>query len=363
GRTKTNAPPTPAAIESFMLRSGKMDWIGGKVQRQTIRLLTAVGLSEAIAYGLHLYDPGWAVITAAVVTQTTISATYTNGRSQLLGAFIGGTAGILALCAKFAGVPAHLAYWGALIPLAALASWRPQTRLGPVTLTIVMLFPSASSPFGVPFERVLCVLTGVIVSMIVSFAVLREQPRRDAFREAGIMIRGLRDILAKASHDAIGWKEIRALGDACTTSLRNVIANVDEARREHWRPLESRDPMLAALPSTLRQLQTDAMVVARVALARPVHEIANVEQFERGMTAALDWIADRCDVEAGDKPRKTVDAGAALAGLPDEAAIDDQVWRFVLRVLRVDLGDFACFLTGTGRHAKSASACPISDQG
>ncbi len=317
----------------------------GAIVRQALRVLIAIGASEGLSLLLRLQDPAWALITAAVVTQTTIGETVSNGRNQLFGALIGGAASMAAITLQQMGLPQEAALWSALIPLAALAAWKPQTRLGLVTVLIAMLFPSDNSPFFVPIQRVICVLAGVIVSMVVSFAVLHEQTRRDAFRLAAAMIRGIGEILDGAAHHDIGWHDIQALDDTSATCLRLIAANVGEARRERWTSLEKRDPMLAALPQALQQLQTDAMVFARTALASPVHDARDAQILVRGLVSALDHIAGLCDEQAHGRPLSEDHAREAIAVIPRGEVTDAPEWRFILRILRSDMTTFIGFLT------------------
>ncbi|NHO32421.1 FUSC family protein [Acetobacter fallax] len=333
----------------------------GTIVRQAIRVLVAIGVSEILSQLLRLQDPAWALITAAVVTQTTIGETVSNGQSQILGALIGGAASLIAISLHQLGLPGEAALWSALIPLAALAAWRPQTRLGLVTVLIAMLFPSDNSPFFVPIQRVICVLAGVIVSMVVSFAVLHEQTRRDAFRLAAAMIRGIGSILDGAAHHNIGWHDIQSLDDTCATCLRRIAANVGEARRERWTSLEKRDPMLAALPQALQQLQTDAMVFARAALASPVHDAQDAQTLVRGLVSALEQIARGCDEQAQGRQPADDYTREALAAIPHDDITAAPEWRFILRILRSDMTAFISFLTDTGdKNRNSTSGSPAS---
>ncbi|GBR02534.1 FUSC family protein [Acetobacter oeni] len=315
------------------------------IVRQAIRVLVAIGASELLSNLMHLQDPAWALITAAVVTQTTIGETVSNGQSQLLGALIGGGASMIAISLHELGLPQEAALWSALIPLAALAAWRPQTRLGLVTVLIAMLFPSDNSPFFVPIQRVICVLAGVLVSMVVSFAVLHDQTRRDAFRLAAAMVRGIGAILDGAAHHDIGWHDIQSLDDTCATCLRRISANVAEARRERFRSLEKRDPMLAALPQALQQLQTDAMVFARAALASPVHDAKDAQTLVRGLVSSLEQIARGCDEQAHGRSPGDEHTRNALAAIPHDDITEAPEWRFILRILRADMTSFIGFLS------------------
>jgi hypothetical protein len=110
---------------------------------------------------------------------------------------------------------------------------------------------------------VLAILIGVGAGTLVTYVVLHEQARRDAFRNAALTVRQIVAMLQKARTGHVEWSVIQDMNDECAASLRKVQAALEEARREHWRPLDERDPMLARLPPGIRQLQMDALVVAR----------------------------------------------------------------------------------------------------
>lgn len=325
------------------------------VVRQAVRVLVAIGASELLAHLMHLEDAAWALITSAVVTQTTIGETVSSGRTQLLGALIGGAVSLCAIALRQAGVPEEIALWAALIPLALLAAWRPATRLGLVTVLIALLFPSEGAPFLIPIERVICVLTGVVVSMVVSFAVLHGKTRRDAFHTAAAMIRRIGDTLSAAAQHSIRWQDIAALDTICADSLRQISGYVAEARRERWTSLEKRDPLLAGLPPMLHQLQTDAMVFARTALASPVHDTPAAQAIVQKLVSSLEQIADACDKEAdgthapGETARKAIDV------LPDDGATDVPEWRFICRILRADITGFFDFLTPDQNNSQTSN--------
>ncbi|MCX2561466.1 FUSC family protein [Acetobacter farinalis] len=319
-------------------------WLGNPVARQTIRLLVSVGLCGCVTWITHLQEPGWALITSVIVTQSSITETLSSGRYQLVGTLIGAAASILPITLMLYHWPLWQAFVVAFVPLAVLASWRPGTRMSVVTLMIATLFTTPNDPYLLPIERVLSILIGVGVSMLVTYVVLHEQARRDAFRNAALTVRQIVGMLTHAGRQDMDWSQIQDLNDACVLSLRKVQTAVEEARREHWRPLEQRDPMLAQLPKVLRQLQMDTLVVARAVLrgeTRPVPDAAQasgVEPLSPGLMRGFDWIISRCEGEAvartGEEYRV---AAGVMAGLSDEAAQADEIMHFVVGILQTDL--------------------------
>lgn len=324
-------------------------WLGNATVRQTIRLLVSVGLAGLVGLLANLQEPAWALITAVIVTQSSITETMSSGRYQLVGTLIGAAASIVPITLMLFHCPLWVSFAVAFVPLAILASWRPSTRMAVVTLMIATLFPTQNDPYLRPIERVLSILFGVGVSMLVSYVVLHEQARRDAFRNAADAVRTLEDILQHALKQDIDWPAIQDLSDACSVSLRKIQSAVEEARRERWKPLEQRDPMLAALPKTLRQLQMDTVVVARAIMRNPseskiLEQAAQDTQnddLRAGMKRAFEWIIGRCEAESVSRTGEEYRVAAGIiSGLPNENDRDDAIVKFVLTILRADLVAF-----------------------
>lgn len=317
-------------------------WLGNPILRQTIRLLVSVGLCGFVTWITNLQEPGWALITSVIVTQSSITETLSSGRYQLVGTLIGAAASILPITLMLYHWPLWAAFAVAFVPLAVLASWKPGTRMGVVTLMIATLFATPNDPYLMPIERVLSILIGVGVSMLVTYVVLHEQARRDAFRNAAATVRQIVEMLTHARSHEMNWSEIQDLNDSSVASLRKVQTAVEEARREHWRPLEKRDPMLATLPKALRQLQMDALVVTRAVLLAERQPAQGqddaTDPLSPGLMRAFDWIVTRCEGEAvartGEEYRV---AAGVIAALPDDTAQGDEIMRFVMGVLRTDL--------------------------
>lgn len=216
---------------------------------QSIRLLSAVGVSAVAAWLINLQEPGWALITSVIVTQNSITDTISKGRDQLVGTLIGASVSVIPITLMmFLHWPLWWAFALAFVPLVVLVSFKPEARMGIVTLMIAILFPTDDSPYMRPIERVLAIMIGVSASTLVTYVVLHEQARRDAFRSAAVTVRQILAMLQKARAGHVEWSVIQDMNDECAASLRLVHAALEEARREHWVPLEERDPMLARLP-------------------------------------------------------------------------------------------------------------------
>ena len=310
---------------------------------QSIRLLSAVGVSAVAAWLINLQEPGWALITSVIVTQNSITDTISKGRDQLVGTLIGASVSVIPITLMmFLHWPVWWAVALAFVPLVVLVSFKPEARMGIVTLMIAILFPTDDSPYMRPIERVLAIMIGVSASTLVTYVVLHEQARRDAFRSAAVTVRQILAMLQKARAGHVEWSVIQDMNDECAASLRLVHAALEEARREHWVPLEERDPMLARLPNGLRQLQMDALVVARAMLSLPDSGVAlpaqSAASLRAGMLRGFQWIIQRCESEAvartGEDNRI---AAEVIAALPSATGTSDPIIRFVVGILLTDL--------------------------
>ena len=310
---------------------------------QSIRLLSAVGVSAVAAWLINLQEPGWALITSVIVTQNSITDTISKGRDQLVGTLIGASVSVIPITLMmFLHWPLWWAFALAFVPLVVLVSFKPEARMGIVTLMIAILFPTDDSPYMRPIERVLAIMIGVSASTLVTYVVLHEQARRDAFRSAAVTVRQILAMLQKARAGHVEWSVIQDMNDECAASLRLVHAALEEARREHWVPLEERDPRLARLPNGLRQLQMDALVVARGMLSLPDSGVAlpaqSAASLRAGMLRGFQWIIQRCESEAvartGEDNRI---AAEVIAALPSATGTSDPIIRFVVGILLTDL--------------------------
>lgn len=131
--------------------------------RRFARTLISCVLSYGVAKLATLPELYWAVITTLiVVTQPSLNQALNTGRDQIIGAVTGGVVGVVGLFAILRGAPPLIVFAIAILPLAALAAWRPTLRLACVTLVVVVLVPASGmgSPFERPIDRVLEILIG-----------------------------------------------------------------------------------------------------------------------------------------------------------------------------------------------------------
>ena len=315
--------------------------------RQAARTLASVFLSDVVARLCGLNEAGWALITAAIVTSTSVTSTWTAGRDQIVGTLIGAVAGTAAIGLSLLGYPKMPVFALMLVPLALLAAARPSLRLTCVTLVVVFLFPSPGNPFERPFDRVCAILIGAAVSLLVSYLVFRSRARASAFAAASAMLEALRQLLQEVMSGSGPATSRDLLGETATSALRTLADAVIEARREHVSALELSDPLLVRLVPMLRRLQSDVLFVSRAMDELPdAHSLsATLRPASDALVQVFDGLRRRCDAIAhgtghadapGEAVAEIMTLDDRLASLGDTAGVP---LRFTLQMLRRDLDD------------------------
>ncbi|GBQ12358.1 FUSC family protein [Swaminathania salitolerans] len=310
--------------------------------RQMVRTLVAVGLCWGIGISLGLDETIWALITALIVTQSSIDQTVSTARDQIVGTLLGAVIGTLAITARLIlGF-----YWPvfavALLPLAYLAAVRPSLRFAGVTLMIVYLLPSrGSNPYWPLTERLTAIFLGVLVSLVVSFVVLHANARRRGFLVAARMFREMDDLLQAALRREEIWNDLEKRNDHCARNLITLNECVAEAYRENWGLLEKRHPILSVLPALMRRMLSDTMLVARAINAgKDRGGFSGVAGLHTGLSHAYRALARRCEIHASGKatgnPERPgrEDVLSALPTLGQDALPE---MHFVISLLRQDL--------------------------
>ena len=136
----------------------------------TQSLKTAVA-SAAAAYAaslLKLPQGYWAAISAIVVMQSEVGATFTVSRNRLIGTAIGACLG--ALFVPFA--EGRLVWFGVTVAVTVLVcqflGLEQSYRLACVTVAIVMLINPGNSPWPVALHRFEEVALGIVIALVVT---------------------------------------------------------------------------------------------------------------------------------------------------------------------------------------------------
>ncbi|WP_430392350.1 FUSC family protein [Dyella sp. 20L07] len=163
-------------IETFYRR---LPWTHRAVQGMWQALLALVASSSAYGLGLllHTQQAFWAALTAIAVTQQTYLDTRASSRDQIIGALVGGVAG---LGAALLGGEQYACYAIAIV-VAITACWLfgvgSAGRLSGSTTTIVMLVPHTGSFWWVALTRIGEVALGITCALLVVSAAEHLQRR------------------------------------------------------------------------------------------------------------------------------------------------------------------------------------------
>jgi uncharacterized membrane protein YccC len=250
------------------------DWLAGHRLEAglTLRMSAAGLISFAIGHLLGLAQVYWAVLTAVIVTQSSIGGSLKAMIDRFVGTIGGAGWGVAVTLAvpHESALSTGVALAVALVPLAAATAWRPGYRVAPVTSAIVLLGYSAQT--GVveaALQRVFEIGLGSVVALAVALLVpsarahdLLRTAARDALTlmsdQVGLVLGGI-----AVSIDAVA---VLALHDRIRAAVERAAAAAAEADRERRSYItEAPDP--DPLVRTLRRLSHDLVFVARALIS------------------------------------------------------------------------------------------------
>jgi uncharacterized membrane protein YccC len=240
--------------------------------RLSVRVTVSAVLTLVIGQWLHVPLVLWAVLTAVIVTQSSV------GRSMkaTIDYFIGTLGGAVYAGAVAALIPhsSELALLGvlalAVAPLVVLAAINSSFNVAPFTAIIVVLAPAIthSTPIESAFYRFMEVALGATIGLLVSLTVFPARAHELAIEAAARML----ELVAQAMADMFAG----FTGALDTTSILPIqerigkaIAQLDvinaEVKREQVSQL-SREPDPGPLLRTLLRLRHDLVIVGRAAV-------------------------------------------------------------------------------------------------
>jgi uncharacterized membrane protein YccC len=328
-----------------------------------LRRLARTLLGATIAYSAGklatLPELYWAVITSlVVVTQPSLNAALTTGRDQIIGAAIGGIAGGAGIVALLHGAAPLLVFAIELVPLAALAAWRPTLRLACVTLVVVVLIPGTGggSPFERPVDRVFEIMIGAAAALIASF-LLPNRAINAAHDRASDIVLTLGELIALYLARPSDNTDAEPLNRKALTMQQALDDAITEAGREHIIQPVKRTPGNAVdkVSPLLRRLHRDALFLGQAfardpdAANRSAHGdvLALASQAFADATQAL---ASALDSDRGRQLENIALARAAFEQLQRDVGTacssmeKNAVLPFVLNLLVQDLGEMVTTL-------------------
>src|SRR5581483_1847860 len=241
-----------------------------------LRMTAAAVLSFAAAQLLSVVQVYWAVVTAIVVTQTSLGGSLKAVIDRLVGTIGGafwGVAVILALPHRGVWMTL-LALTVTLVPLALVVAFRPGYRVAPLTAAIVLLGRfGAGGAVDAAFDRVVEIGLGSAVALPVPPARAHRlllSTGRDALR---LMAEQAEAVLAGVAAPADAAL-LLARTDRIRAAIEKAAASGDEAARER-RSYVTGAPDFDPLVRGLRRLSHDLVMIGR-SLRAPLPEAVAV---------------------------------------------------------------------------------------
>jgi hypothetical protein len=324
--------------------------------RRFARTLISCALSYGVAKLATLPELYWAVITTLiVVTQPSLNQALNTGRDQIIGAVTGGVVGVVGLFAILRGAPPLIVFSIALLPLAALAAWRPTLRLACVTLVVVVLVPASGmgSPFERPIDRVLEILIGAGSALLVAF-LMPNRAINTAHDRASEIVLALGELIAltlREPDDADGAEHLHQRSAAAEKALDEAIT---EAGREHIIvPVKrTRGDVVDKVAPMLTRLHRDALFLGKACTGDPerARRLSAANRDALNVTAdafadAANTLAATLDADQRHQDEKVRLARASFEKLRTassdacETIEKNTVLAFVLNLLVQDFGD------------------------
>lgn len=306
--------------------------------RMTVASLATFGLAEA----LGLPQGYWAVITALIVTQSSVGGSLKAALDRFLGSVVGACYGgaVAFAIPHHGGASTFAALFVAVAPLTIAAAVSAGFRIAPITAIIVLLSTTGSTlgPLAFALDRILEIGLGCVVGLAVSLLVAPARAARAVTEQAAGLARLLAGQLeALARLETVETPEVKALPPAVRRSLARLETLAGEAARERRSRLSTApdpDPLLR----TLMRLRHD-LVLLRRAITEADADVLRIHlagAWETAANAAAARLRDLAEaLAAGRRPTGDEAAlAAAIVGYRD--AIDGMRRRQVTRTLPTD---------------------------
>ncbi len=166
--------------------------------RMTVAGLLALAVVEPFPFPLHGL---WAVLTAIVVTQTSVGGSLRATIEYMIGTLGGAIyAAALGVLIPHATAPSQaLVLALAVAPLALAAAINPSFRVAPFSAVLVLLIGGdlGVSPVASALTRVSEVALGGVVAIVVSVLVFPERAHRMALEAAARILNQMADVVPK----------------------------------------------------------------------------------------------------------------------------------------------------------------------
>jgi uncharacterized membrane protein YccC len=240
--------------------------------RHCVRVTVSAVLTLVIGQLLNVPLVLWAVLTAVIVTQSSVGRSLKASIDYLVGTLGGAVyAGTVAALIPHPGEFALLGVLAvAVAPLVVLASINPSFNAAPVTAVIVVLAPTIthSTPIESAFYRLIEVALGAVIGLTVSLTVFPARAHTLAIDAAARMLElvalALADLLAGFT-GTLDAAAIRPIQERIGRSIARLDVIHAEVKRERMSQLAN-EPDPGPLLRTLLRLRHDLVIVGRAAV-------------------------------------------------------------------------------------------------
>jgi uncharacterized membrane protein YccC len=298
--------------------------------RHAVRLSAAAVLAAEFTRMLGLEQGFWAVITAIIVVQGSQAGTLGAAIDRLLATISGGVLGVAVVwIGSELHIPEAVRLVMATVPFAMLALHRSSFRMAPMTAAIVvMISGSGEQALMFALDRLLEITIGSVIGVMVAHLLL-PGPARATIRDGTVATLEALGAMALGHLTRCGAAEIDPLDKHVREHLSQMTAASKEEAREHKIHM-SAAPSAAPLLHTLRRLQDDVMILARLMAM----EADGPDRAELGAIVQAQFdAAASCLRQGGDAP----DLGPLDAVIAAE--VEGSTLQFALLTLRRDLAD------------------------
>jgi uncharacterized membrane protein YccC len=232
-----------------------------------VRMTTASLTAFLLDYSLGLSQGLWAVITAIVVTQSSVGSSLKMAFDQAIGSLLGAVYATAIVLAISPDDPLSIAVALviALAPLTILAAFSAGFRIAPITGAILLLggVGAEGGPLGFAVRRIVEVGLGCGVGLLVSVLIVPAQASRLVIETAADIANLMaRQLEALASSSRTSQAEVGSLAGRIREGLDRLEILVEEAARERRSRLtDTPDP--EPLLRTLSRLRHDLGMLRR----------------------------------------------------------------------------------------------------
>lgn len=246
--------------------------VPAKYRRQLIHAsrMTAAGLGAyALVHLLGLSGGLWAMITAIVVTQSSVGGSLKFALDQAIGSMVGAiyATAVVLLISPVGHVESVIAFVVALAPLAFLSALYPGYRAAPTTGMIMLLAGTGLGlgPVDLATGRVMEVALGCLVGVVISVLIVPAHASRSVVeataKVADLMALQLRAIAARPDSPQ---RDLGAIARRVRETMLQLERLVVEAARER-RALLTSIPDVEPLLRTTSRLRLDVNMLRRAA--------------------------------------------------------------------------------------------------